>query len=104
MLRNPERLLDAMLDGVVLLDADGEIEFLNPEACRILEASLQTAIGLPIEGLIGGEHSIAKLSRIVLDSGRPAIQREQAIERKLEPLYNFLPRKHTRTVPGNVRL
>jgi len=85
MLRNPERLLDAMLDGVVLLDADGKIEFLNPEACRILETSLQTALGLPIEGVIGGEHSIAKLSRIVLDSGRPAIQREQAIERKLEP-------------------
>lgn len=85
VLRNLESLLDAVLDGVVLLDGDGKIEFLNLEACRILESSLQTARGLPIESVVGDEHSISKLSRIVLASSRPAIQREQPIERKLEP-------------------
>jgi two-component system nitrogen regulation sensor histidine kinase GlnL len=85
VLHKLESLLDAVLDGVVLLDTGGRIEFLNPEACRILESSREAAAGLPIEELIGGEHSISNLSRIVLASGRPAIQREQAIERKLEP-------------------
>lgn len=84
MLRNPESLLDAMLDGVVLLDDAGEIEFLNPEACRILETSLHAALGCPVEDVIGNDHPGSKLSRIVLATGRPAIQREQPIERKLE--------------------
>ncbi len=85
MSRNLESVLDAVLDGVVMLDADGKIEFLNSEACRILDSSLQTARGLPIGNVIGVEHSVSELSRIVLASGRPAIQREQPIERKLLP-------------------
>jgi len=84
MSRNLETVLDAVLDGVVLLDGDGRIEFLNSEACRILESSLQAALGAPIASIIGEAHSISELSRIVLASGRPAIQREQPVERKLE--------------------
>jgi PAS domain-containing protein len=46
-------MLDAMLDGVVLLNAKGEVESLNSEACRILETSTEAAVGRPIEDLLG---------------------------------------------------
>jgi two-component system nitrogen regulation sensor histidine kinase GlnL len=81
--RNLERLLDAVLDGVVLLDANGDVEFLNQEACRILETSAEAALGTSIEGVVGADHPIAKLSRTVLASGRAAIEREQAVDRRL---------------------
>lgn len=82
MARNLEGMLDAMLDGVVLLDANGEVEFINPEACRILQTSAETALGLPIEDVLGADHSIAKLSRTVLASGRAVIEREQLLKRR----------------------
>jgi two-component system nitrogen regulation sensor histidine kinase GlnL len=87
MARNLESMLDAVLDGVVLLDADGDVEFLNSEACRILEISSESALSLSIDTVLGNQHSISKLSRTVLASGRAAIEREHPIERRLaEPL------------------
>jgi two-component system nitrogen regulation sensor histidine kinase GlnL len=80
--RNFEGMLDAMLDGVVLLDSNGEVEVLNPEACRILDTSAETALGLSIEDMLGADHSIAKLSRTVLASGRAAIEREHLVEQR----------------------
>ena len=82
MARNFEGMLDAMLDGVVLLDSKGEVEVLNPEACRILDTSAETALGLSIEDMLGADHSIAKLSRTVLASGRAAIEREHLVEQR----------------------
>jgi two-component system nitrogen regulation sensor histidine kinase GlnL len=72
-------MLDAVLDGVVLLDANGEVESLNSEACRILEISPETAVGRPVEDLFGDDHSIAKLSRSVLADGRAIIEREHPV-------------------------
>jgi len=66
-----------------LLDASGDVEFLNHEACRILETSGEAALGVSIEGVVGADHSIAKLSRAVLASGRAAIEREQRVDRRL---------------------
>jgi len=83
--RKLESTLDAVVDGVVVLDADRRIEFLNPEACRILETSLEAAHGLLIDSVTGSDHSIANLSRIVMTNGRPAIERERPIERRIEP-------------------
>ena len=82
MARNLESMLDAVLDGVVLLDVDGDIEFLNSEACRILETSSEAALSLSIESVLGARHSIAKLSRTVLATGRASIEREHPIERR----------------------
>ena len=72
-------MLDAMLDGVVLLNARGEVESLNSEACRILETSAEAAVGRPIEDLLGEDQSIATLSRAVLADGRAVIEREYPI-------------------------
>jgi two-component system nitrogen regulation sensor histidine kinase GlnL len=77
--RDLESMLDAVLDGVVLLDANGEVESLNSEACRILEISTEAAVGRPVEDLFGEDQSIAKLSRSVLADGRAIIEREHPI-------------------------
>ena len=79
MARDLESMLDAMLDGVVLLNARGEVESLNSEACRILETSAEAAVGRPIEDLLGEDQSIATLSRAVLADGRAVIEREYPI-------------------------
>ena len=84
MARNLESMLDAVLDGVVLLDTNGKVEFLNPEACRILETSTEAALGVSIDSVVGAEHPIARLSRSVLASGRAAIEREQAVDPRSE--------------------
>ncbi|MBW2716180.1 MAG: PAS domain-containing protein, partial [Deltaproteobacteria bacterium] len=55
MARDLESMLDAVLDGVVVLDARGEVESLNSEACRILETSNEAALGRPIEDLFGDD-------------------------------------------------
>ncbi len=76
MARQLESMLDAVLDGVVLLDANGDVEYLNPEACRILETSAKAALGKSIESVVGADPSIAKLSRSVLGGGRATLERE----------------------------
>jgi two-component system nitrogen regulation sensor histidine kinase GlnL len=73
-------MLDAVLDGVILLDANGKVEFLNHEACRMLETSPEATLGVSIEGVVGVDHPIARLSHAVLASGRAAIEREQAVD------------------------
>ena len=83
--RNLESMLDTVLDGVVLLDCDGDVEFLNPEACRLLGTSPTHALSCAIEELVGGDHPIAKLARNVLASGRSVIEREHPIERRGVP-------------------
>jgi len=76
VVRDLESMLDAVLDGIVLLNVRGQIESLNAEACRILETSKEIALGRPIEDLFGEDQSIAKLSRSVLADGRAVIERE----------------------------
>jgi two-component system nitrogen regulation sensor histidine kinase GlnL len=80
--RDLESMLDAMLDGVVLLNARGEVESLNSEACRILETSSDGAMGRPIEDLLGEDQSIARLSRAVFADGRAVIEREYPLKER----------------------
>ncbi len=79
MARDLESLLDAVLDGVVLLDANGVLESLNSEACRILDVSTEAAAGRPVEELFGEDQSIAKLARPALADGRAIIEREHSV-------------------------
>jgi two-component system nitrogen regulation sensor histidine kinase GlnL len=79
MARDLESLLDAVLDGVVLLDASGDVESLNSEACRILEVSTEAAVGRPVETLFGDEQSISKLARSAITDGRAVIGREHPL-------------------------
>jgi len=77
-----QAILDAVLDGVVVLDADGCVDVLNSEACRILETT-EKVIGTRVEDLLGPEHPIVHLARGVLAGERTAIQDDIEIERRL---------------------
>jgi len=57
--RDLQSVLDAVLDGVLVLDMDGRVERVNTEACRILETSAETSAGAPIEKLVGSQHPLA---------------------------------------------
>lgn len=82
MARPLQTILDAVLDGVVVVDALGRIELLNAEACRILETSAAHAGTLRIEQLAGPEHAIATLTHKVLARARSAIADEVPIRRR----------------------
>ena len=41
--RDLHRVLDAVLDGIAVLDTEGRVELLNAAACRILETSAEAA-------------------------------------------------------------
>jgi two-component system nitrogen regulation sensor histidine kinase GlnL len=80
--RDLRGVLDAVLAGILVLDEEGRIELVNSAACRILETSAETGQGLPVERLLGPDHSIAKLARSVLASGRAAVESERRVERR----------------------
>lgn len=82
---DPKRILDAVLDGVVVVDADGRIEFVNAEACRILEISAETAAMAPLEQIVGPDHAVAKVAQAVAASGRSIIESERRVQRRFAP-------------------
>jgi two-component system nitrogen regulation sensor histidine kinase GlnL len=80
--RDPKGILDAVLDGVVVVDADGRIEFVNAEACRMLETSNETAAGASLEQMVGPDHAVAKVAQAVAASGRSIIESERRLSRR----------------------
>ena len=79
MERDPQSVLDAILDGVVVLDDAGRVELSNAEACRILGTSSEATLGQPLGRLMGSRHAIPALVQTVLDSGRGAAWNELRI-------------------------
>ncbi|HEY8156566.1 MAG TPA: ATP-binding protein [Myxococcota bacterium] len=82
MARDPKSVLDAVLDGVVVLDEAGRIELSNAEACRILGTSAEAALGQPLEKLLGPRHAIRTLARTVLETGRGAAWSELGVAQR----------------------
>jgi two-component system nitrogen regulation sensor histidine kinase GlnL len=72
--RDLQAVLDAVLSGVVVLDADGRIELLNVEASRILEVSDAAALGEPLQGFFPPGHMLARVAAVVRASGRAAVE------------------------------
>ncbi len=85
MARDLSGVLDAVLAGVVVLDADGVVELVNSAGCRILESSANSVRGLPVERLLGKNHPLARLTRSVFASGRSAAENGCPVERRSEP-------------------
>jgi two-component system nitrogen regulation sensor histidine kinase GlnL len=85
MARDLSGVLDAVVAGVVVLDAEGNVELVNTVACRFLESSEESIRGLPMERLLGAGHTIARLARSVLAGGGSAVENACRIERRLEP-------------------
>jgi two-component system nitrogen regulation sensor histidine kinase GlnL len=79
-----QRVLDAVLDGVIVVDREGCVEQVNAEACRILETSPEAIGGEPIERVLGREHAMAKLARAALASGRTALASDEPVERRFD--------------------
>ncbi len=82
-----ESVLDALLDGVLLVDRKGGIEDANPEACRILDASVESIRGTAIERHGDTGHEIARVMKRVLASGQPVVEDEvECGRRRSNPL------------------
>jgi len=86
MTRSLSGVLDAVLAGIVVLDSEARVELVNSAACRLLELGPELARGRAVEGLLGAEHSVARLARTVLASGRSAAENECRVERRGEDL------------------
>jgi two-component system nitrogen regulation sensor histidine kinase GlnL len=82
--RDLSGVLDAVLAGIVVLDAAGKVELANAAACRILGSSAEAVRGSPVEQLLGAEHSLARLARSVLTSGGSAVENECRVERRFD--------------------
>lgn len=79
MARDLHDVLDAILAGVVVIDAQGIVEQLNSAACDILEHSAHAAVGSPVERLLGPSHALARLGRRVLATGHSSSEDSQKI-------------------------
>jgi len=85
--RDAQSVLDALLDGVLVVDEGGRIDTLNAEACRILETSAEVLEGSTLGALLGDEHPLPRLVGRVLGSRSPVVQDEIRLEqRQGEPL------------------
>ena len=77
------RVLDALLDGVVVVDGEGSVELLNAEACRILGTSTEAVAGWAVEQVPGGA-AFAKAVRSVLAQGAACIENEVSVSRRFD--------------------
>ncbi len=82
--RDLQDVLEAVLDGVVVVDRYGRIEFLNGEACRMLETSDEAASGEPLSR-VAGSPGFDALVRSVLETGRASVQDDRVLERRFSP-------------------
>jgi two-component system nitrogen regulation sensor histidine kinase GlnL len=80
--RDLQTVLDAVMDGVLLLDAGGRVEHINSEACRILESSTEAILRKTLERILGGGHPLVRLALRVTEEGQPAIQDDIELERR----------------------
>jgi two-component system nitrogen regulation sensor histidine kinase GlnL len=83
MAREIPQILDALLDGVVVVDGEGRVERLNAEACRILETSTEAVAGRPIEQGAGAT-GFAKAVRSVLAGVAATVEHEIRVPRRFQ--------------------
>lgn len=80
--RRLSRILDAMLDGVIVLDPTGAIERINDEACRVLECSAETATGKPLGEFAGPDHPMVAVARQVQRTRQPLMEDDVPLARR----------------------
>ena len=76
-------IIDALLEGVVILDADDRIEFSNGEARRLLETAAEANGGKRLGDALGPDHPLVEIVVRVRRSARPAIHDEVEFPRRL---------------------
>ena len=82
MARQLQTILEAVLDGIIVLDAEGRVEHLNSEACRMLESSEEAAVGESIAELVGADHPIAELAAAATRQGRSEIRDDVSLTQR----------------------
>lgn len=85
MARDLKSVLDALLDGILLIDAQGCVEDVNAEACRIFGLSAENICGASIDRLADPQRAIVKLARRVVETGQPVVEDEVLLERRTGP-------------------
>jgi len=80
LLKDRQNILDALPDGVVVVDAEGIVDWANGEACRVLGRSAEVLSGVELGEVLGPDHPVARLTRSVLETGRPAAEDDVRLE------------------------
>jgi two-component system nitrogen regulation sensor histidine kinase GlnL len=83
--RDFKGVLDALLDGILLIDELGCVEEVNAEACRIFGLSAENIRGALIDRLADPQGTIVKLARRVIETGQPFVEDEVEFERRTGP-------------------
>ena len=78
-------IFDALLEGVIVLDPLGDVDFLNGEAARILGISSEPRPGTSLRRLLGRNHPVCRIVERVQATGRASIHDEVEISRRQEP-------------------
>ncbi|MCA9510740.1 MAG: PAS domain-containing protein, partial [Myxococcales bacterium] len=82
--RDLHNVLDAVLDGLIVVDAGGRIAHVNSEACRILESSPEKIRGTPLADHFGPAHPVLGLERRVREERRGRVLDDVRIERRFD--------------------
>ncbi|MCC7199803.1 MAG: PAS domain-containing protein [Gammaproteobacteria bacterium] len=72
----PAELIDALTTGIVLLDADDAVVYLNASAQGMLATGATAALGRPLRELVIADDRLTPLLRRARDSGEPMALRE----------------------------
>lgn len=74
-------ILDALVDGVIALSPEGNITWMNEEACQMLATSPEAGPGRALAGLLGDSHPILDLIALVKRTGVPVVEDEVSLAR-----------------------
>jgi two-component system nitrogen regulation sensor histidine kinase GlnL len=77
-------IFDALLEGVVVLDATDRIELVNPEARRLLGATHDVIPGKTLGEALGRDHPVCQVVERVRQSGRASIHDEVEFPQRFE--------------------
>lgn len=80
--RELKSVLEAIHDGILLIDRDGIVEEVNAEACRIFGVSAGNLRGASIDRLIDPDRAIVSLAQRVVETGQPYVQDEVVFDRR----------------------
>ncbi len=80
--RRLSRILDAVLDGVIVLGPNGTIERINDEACRVLDCSAESATGKPLGDIAGPNHPMVAVARLVQRTREPVMEDDVPLARR----------------------
>lgn len=80
-----QTIIEAVLVGVVVLDRDGIVEFVNSEAARILEASQPQLQGTKLIDHLGHDHPLEDVLERVSATGRASLHDDLDFPQRLAP-------------------